>query len=266
MYLKIAASSHPGKVRVKNEDNLYFLGHHLPEQNAGLEPVSSTAKLNKPVLLGVFDGMGGYAAGEKASCLMAKLVSEACAAAPRDMVPRAFMLALCEKANLGVCRLMYDNDGTRMGTTASMLCLGKKTYTLCNIGDSPIFLLRSGVLTEISMEHTERSIYESITGKKADPKRKFRLTQNIGMFPDEIAIEPYCAEGKLQKGDVFLLCSDGITDMVERDEITQILVCRTDPQKAVEELTRRALENGGKDNATAICLRVCGGWRFGRSK
>ncbi len=266
MYLKIAASSHPGKVRAKNEDNLYFLGRHLPEQNTGLEPVSGTAKLNKPVLLGVFDGMGGYAAGEKASCLMAELTARTCAAAPRDMVPRAFMMALCQEANLGVCQMMYDHDGARMGTTASMLCLRKKEYTLCNIGDSPIFLLRAGALAEISMEHTERGIYESITGKKADPKRKFRLTQNIGMFPDEIAIEPYCTEGKLQKGDVFLICSDGITDMVERDEIRDILSRESDPQKTVEELTRRALENGGKDNATAICIRVCGGCILGRTK
>jgi protein phosphatase len=151
---------------------------------------------------------------------------------------------------------MCDADGMLMGTTASMLYFQKRAYTLCNIGDSPVFRYRHGQLTQIHQEHTERATYESVTGKKAEPGKKFRLTQNIGIFPDEITIEPYCAVGDLKPGDIYLICSDGITDMVSSAQIIETLNAQPTAADIAQSLEEQALAAGGKDNATIICIRV----------
>ena len=146
-----------------------------------------------------------------------------------------------------------------MGTTAAMLLFDKRKYTLCNVGDSPIFRFRAGRLEEIHQEHTERATYESVTGKPAPAGKKFRLTQNIGMFPEEITIEPYCAEGDLNIGDIYLICSDGITDMVPPAKMMEILLANKTTEAIAQSLEEEALAAGGKDNATVVCIRVVRG-------
>ena len=259
MRLDASARSHVGKVRRKNEDNLCFCGEILPEEKLNEIMMTQRFFSKKPVFFGVFDGMGGYTAGERASYAMAQLAQEMCV---QESVtdPTQRLLQLCDDANLAVCQMMRNDDGSRMGTTASMLYFHQKRFTLCNIGDSPVFLFRRNELSQIHQEHTERATYEAVTGRPADPQRKFRLTQNIGMFPDEIMIEPYCAEGEVLPGDVFLICSDGITDMVQPAEILEILRSATCADQITAALLERALEAGGKDNATVICIRAEKGW------
>ena len=259
MQLQISARSHVGKVRTNNEDNFCVLGGILPEQKTENYSYSTRAPLKKPVFLGVFDGMGGYSNGERASFLTARIaakLTEEVAAGSAG----ALLTDICMESNLAVCQEMREPGGSQMGTTASMLLFEKKRVTLCNIGDSPIFRFRDGLLEEIHQEHTERATYESVTGKPAPAGKKFRLTQNIGMFPDEITIEPYCTDGEIKAGDIYLICSDGITDMVPPAKILDIL----NTQKSAETITRcleeEALAAGGKDNATVICVRVLGFW------
>ena len=256
MQLQVCARSHIGKVRSKNEDNLCFFETILPEKKEQNYVLTRSVCVDRPVFLGVFDGMGGYSGGERASVIMARLASQIWKENAGKLSANELMLAICEDANLAVCQEMRNDEGMRMGTTASMLCFEKKKYTLCNIGDSPIFRFRDGVLTQEHQEHTERATYESVTGQKADPKRKFRLTQNIGLFPDEISIEPYCTEGNLLPGDIYLICSDGITDMVDPNQIAEILKTEKTVDAMAERLEQQAQEAGGKDNATVICIMV----------
>lgn len=256
--LNASARSHLGNVRKKNEDNLFFCGTILPEEKQDAYILTQRCDTKAPLLFGVFDGMGGYSAGERASFLMAELAQSICEGSASNPTER--LLRLCDEANLAVCQEMRNHDGSRMGTTASMLYFYKNTFTLCNIGDSPIFLYRDGMLSQIHQEHTERATYEAVTGRPADPRKKFRLTQNVGMFPDEIAIEPYCAEGKLLPGDIFLICSDGITDMVQPPEIIEILRSEKDSESITHRLLEAALAAGGKDNATVICVCVEQRW------
>lgn len=254
--LTASARSHIGKVRSKNEDNLCMNDQILPENKEN--ECILTHRSRTTGFFGVFDGMGGYAAGERASFVMAQLAQQICGEKVYEPVQR--LLKLCDDANLAVCQQMRDYDGSRMGTTASMLYFQKRTFTLCNIGDSPIFLYRNGRLTQIHQEHTERATYEAVTGRPADPKKKFRLTQNIGMFPDEIVIEPYCVQGKVLPGDIFLICSDGITDMVQPPQIIEVLRTQSTADAITKELVTLALDAGGKDNATVICVCVETGW------
>lgn len=255
MRLQISARSHVGRVRRKNEDNLCFLGRTLPEQKLENYILNAVVPLKKPVLLGVFDGMGGYSCGELASAVTAQIAAERTGdIGVADA--QTLLSGICHEANLAVCQKMREADGSLMGTTASMLFFQKRTYTLCNIGDSPVFQYRKGQLVPIHQEHTERATYEKITGKKADPNRKFRLTQNIGMFPDEIMIEPYCATGKPKAGDVYLICSDGITDMVSPAQITETIKHCVTAAEIAQSLENQALAAGGRDNATVICIRI----------
>lgn len=253
MRLEISARSHVGKVRSKNEDNLCVLGRILPEIKEGNYCLEDGTDLKKPAFLGVFDGMGGYARGERASYVMAGLAARRWQEAGSA---QELLLDICREANWAVCEEMRGPDARYMGTTASMLYFCGGHYTICNVGDSPVFLWRDGILTAIHQEHTERATYERVTGKPADPKRKFRLTQNIGMFPEEIRIEPYCESGDMRSGDVFLICSDGITDMVEPEQMIGILQSSGSSAQIAAELEAAALAAGGKDNATVICARV----------
>ena len=257
MRLQAAVLSNAGKVREKNEDNFYFNGEFMPAVNQGMDAHQEWVFLEKPALFGVFDGMGGYAAGERASNMTAQAADRLWQDWDRTGTPADLMERICMEANSVVCDAMEAEHGRRMGSTASMLMFDNEQYHVCNIGDSPIFLLRQGKLWEISMEHTERWTCEKVTGQKAPPKKKFRLTQNIGIFEDEMAIEPYCSDGPIQMGDVFLICSDGVTDMLDQEQVQEILSKPLPTGEMIRQLLAGALEAGGKDNITAICLRVC---------
>lgn len=254
MRLKVSAICDRGKLRPVNEDNLFINGFFLPELH---EETYSTTKrfstLTKP-LFAVFDGMGGYDAGEKASFLAAETTGKLSHSHPSLLRSKRLLSEICAESNRAICEEMAKNRNGRMGSTASILLFSGKRYFLCNIGDSPIFLMQNGHLQIISAEHTERALYESVTGKKTDPRQKFRLTQNIGIFPDEMILEPYYSEGDLHIGDTFLICSDGITDMLDTTQIKRILQ-HEDVSVIAQELLSCALDSGGKDNITAIVIR-----------
>ncbi len=256
MRLNVSAICDGGKLRSVNEDNLLINGIFLPEQHEGTFSVTKRfSTLGKPVFA-VFDGMGGYDAGERASFLAA-VATEKLLHAQIPIFRKVRLLhQICVEANRSVCEEMTKRNANRMGSTAAMLLFSRREYFLCNVGDSPIFLLKNGKLCEISKEHTERQLYETITGKKSDPKKKFRLTQNIGIFPDEMILDPYYSGGYLQAGDTFLICSDGVTDMLDKAQIEEILQ-HNDTSVAVQKLLSCALDAGGKDNITAIVIQ-CG--------
>ncbi len=254
MQYTVSTASHRGKVRQKNEDNLYADGLSLPQQNDGLAPQTMQAASNQAHLFGVFDGMGGYAAGERASRLAVEAAQSLCAEQLQTSAAQDLLLQICALANESVCKEMLDGQYERIGTTASMLHFAENTYTVCNVGDSPMFLQRAGVLYQLHEEHTERANYERVSGKPAPANKKFRLTQNIGIFTDEMLIEPYCASDAVLEGDLFLISSDGLTDMVSTQTISQVLAGPQSTQEKVEILLNMALENGGRDNITIILI------------
>ena len=254
MQLKVSAISDRGKLRAGNEDNIFVNGVSLPEVHTETYSVAKQfSTLGKP-LFAVFDGMGGYEAGERASFLAAAATDRL--AKPAFLRSKNLLPKICEAANQAVCQEMKLHKGTRMGTTAAMLLFSGSQYFLCNVGDSPIFLMREGTLLELSKEHTERAVYEAVTGKKSEPGRKFRLTQNLGIASEEVMLDPYYTEGALQIGDTFLICSDGVTDMLDQEQIAWILK-RRDVSSMAETLWKSAMEAGGKDNITAIVIRCC---------
>ena len=261
MRLEVAAISDRGRIRSGNEDNLILNGEILPEVHNETARLGRTLSAAGCAFFGVFDGMGGYDMGETASFLSATAARDLWQENGRREKPEAFLRRICERANEAVCGEMTRRNSSRIGSTAALLLTGGANYHLCNVGDSPIFLLRRGELRELSQEHTERKIYEAVTGTKCDPKKKFKLTQHIGMFPDDLVMEPYYCDGRMRANDVFLLCSDGLTDMLDRETIAEILQT-PDAQAAAEQLVEGALNAGGRDNITVIVIRCKGGGFF----
>lgn len=244
-----ACGCHMGKVRANNEDNFYFDGLTLSDGNTGLpEAQSLSVPLDWPVTMAVFDGMGGEHYGEVASRIAAESLKSAL-----DRDPRADLVQMCQNANLKICQEASRRGVTAMGSTAVILRLSDARAEVVNVGDSKAFRLRKGELRQISTDHTDASFLLEL----GVTNRRPRLTQNLGVDPEEMVIEPSVAAIELQDGDVFLLCSDGLTDMATPEEIQSVLSRATTPKETVERLLSLALAHGGRDNITVIICRVC---------
>ena len=203
--------------------------------------MSGSREQNEPFIVAVFDGMGGEQCGELASLIAAKYAADfAIGQQPVEDLNR-----FCREANDEICRYADDNNIRSMGTTAAILAFAKKEIALCNIGDSKVFRFDGEKLDQISTDDYA----------VAFPGRKPPLSQNLGIPMSEMVIEPHLARGFYHDGDVYLLCSDGLTDMVDADVIREIL-SDPDVNKAVDRLLYTALYNGGTDNITIIVCRV----------
>ncbi len=251
MNYTFAAQSLTGRVRRNNEDNFCLDTEILPQDHGDSPLICRSVSGGRPCLAGVFDGMGGCSHGEYASFLAASRFRSGLAQLGKDPAQR--LTDLCMQANEDVCSAA---DGSPMGTTCALLCLQNRRYTMCSIGDSPIFLFREGRLRQLSVDHTQKATYEKTSGKKALPGQKFKLTQCIGIPREEMTIEPWVLSGKAQPGDCFLLCSDGLTDMLSQEQIRSVLAAQKEPERILPALMEKALDAGGRDNITIICAKA----------
>lgn len=244
MRFEIAFSccSHIGKIRRMNQDNFICNGKYAEIENTALPfEQKGTVSADKTALFGVFDGMGGEECGEVASYIAAK--ESSVFDFGKDAIKG--LKDYCFAANKAICDYAEENSVSSMGTTAAMLLFSKKEISLCNIGDSKIFRFAEGTLEQISTDHVAVGVF----GKKPP------LSQNLGIPPSEMTIEPYVSRGNCQNGDKYLICSDGLTDMVGLDEINRILK-EFSTDEAVSKLVEKSLENGGRDNITIILLEI----------
>ncbi len=224
-----------GKVRTSNED-AYLVGDSV---------------------FAVADGMGGHAAGEVAAsaalepvrALDGRVFADApsAAAALRDAVITA---------NQTVSQMAEDDPSYHgMGTTLTATLLEGTRLHIAHVGDSRAYLLRDGQFSQITDDHTlvQHLIDEGqITVEEAatHPQRSI-ITRAIGVSP-EVDVDSMSLE--LQPGDVLLLCSDGLTGVVDDHAIAQIIAQNGDPDTAVRDLLARANAAGSPDNVTAVLL------------
>ena len=239
-----------GHVRKNNEDNFYFDGSSLPEENRGLSGcIVKKAYLEKETLFGVFDGMGGEEYGEKASFAAAETAKAKADFNKRYTIgSRAFLTQLSHEMNQAVCRRQRELFVSRMGPTAAMLLFVPDEVYACNLGDSRIYRLRDNELSQISVDDVEH-IPEGV-------HRKAGLTQFLGIPEDELALEPHIVKCELKRNDIYLICSDGLTDMVSNLDLCMILRQHISVKQTVKHLLTSALHNGGRDNTTAIVIRI----------
>lgn len=233
MKLEFTAITSRGKVRSENQDTIFLPSGWLNEDTFEAHiPTDSERKL----LFAVFDGMGGELCGKEASILAAQTLS----AQPLDT---AFE-TLCFAMNDAICRYMKENDVKAMGTTAAMVRIYNEKVEYCNLGDSRIYLIDGLSMYRLSKDHTVTVFGD----RKA-------LTQHLGISPKEILIEPHTGTVPIKSGSNFLLCSDGLTDLLAESEIGKTII--TNPNKeAAHCLVDEALKRGGKDNISVILIHI----------
>lgn len=234
--------SHIGKIRKNNQDNFFCNGSYMAAENNGtVELLRGSVDSADNAVFCVFDGMGGEERGEIAAYLAAKKMSEIFSKEEQE----TDFIHYCKEANREICLSTAEQQLTSMGTTMAALMFRKKDVLLCNIGDSKIFLVSDDTLQQISYDH----VSVSVNGRKPP------LTQNLGVPEDEMTLAPYIATGEYHHKDIYLICSDGLTDMVETDRIKEI-IDTTPHNEACNALLQEALQNGGKDNITIVLLCI----------
>ena len=250
--LNAACGSFIGMGRATNEDNFYFNKKRLPIPNHGLKnPLTQTQTTEEPVVLAVFDGLGGECRGEEAACLSGEVFSEESKKLQELAISgKEFMYACCEKANAVVGQRRRDLQLSSMGTTVAAFYFFQKEVVACNVGDSKVFRIRDGQMLQISEDHTDEKLMLAMGIRK-----KAVLLQYIGIPDSEMAIEPYVSKGELEAGDVYILCSDGITDVVECAQMYE-LIGKYSPYEAVNQIIAEVKKKNGSDNATIIVVKI----------
>ena len=245
--VKFVARSEIGHARENNEDKFDF---YEPDEEPLLAARGS-------VYL-VCDGMGGHNAGQIASELAAKQFLHAyyhLGGAAQEAARHAILQAhhyIAEMASKIPSR--YG-----MGTTLTALILKQDEGILTHVGDSRCYRLREGVLEQLSRDHTlvARLVEQGIlTPEQAryHPQRNV-IRQAVGVADPSEPLEPDIETFPLQEGDLYLLCSDGLTDLVDDAEIEAILRDEP-PTRAAWRLVDRALANGGRDNITVVLVQI----------
>lgn len=234
--------SHTGNFRRRNQDNFFCVREMMPEKNRGTAvPVHGSISAGKKPLFGVFDGLGGEEKGETAAFLAAREAGNLTA----GRFPQAALADYCRNANQRICAYSSAFGLKTMGTTAALALFSGRRVSLCNLGDSRIFRFRSGELIQLSQDH----LYSCAYGGKPP------LSQYLGMPPSETILEPYIVTERVKPGDLYLLCSDGLTDMLTMEQI-QSGLSAAGIEDAAERLLEQALSQGGKDNITLILCKV----------
>lgn len=234
--------SHMGLCRKVNQDNLICEKTILPCRHHGTgDMLTGIVSPGRETVFGVFDGMGGEEKGEVAAYIAAEHMRTFCQWAKDG----SDLTAFCREANEAICQYTKDHALTSMGTTAVLIKFDIKGIWLCNIGDSKAYVMSGQKFEQISQDH--------VWMPELYPKPP--LSQNLGIPEDELLIEPYIAPLDYRDQDIYLLCSDGLSDMVSTDHMKEILTSRAGPE-AARTLLEEALDHGGKDNITFLLLYV----------
>ena len=251
--IQMACGCTIGRVRKNNEDNLFFNGRCLDETNDGLPQILfEQVTTAKPVCAAVLDGMGGGDYGECASFGAAARMQKILSESSKSENPTEFLGNMAAELNTAVCQLQEKLETQRMGSTMAMLYMDGTSLYSCNVGDSRVYGFRDDTLLQISVDDTD----EAFMKKRGITGRNPRVTQYLGMDVSQVLMEPHVKWGQLQPGDRYLICSDGLTDMVSDEEIAEVLRNTEDIQEAVQKLIALAMDHGGIDNTTVILCQV----------
>jgi protein phosphatase len=215
-----------------------------------------------PATFVIADGMGGHNSGEVASKMAVETVSDFIIKSPElfkdeKLISESIITSML-KANEKVFLEASEQESNHgMGTTMTIAAIyGEKLY-LGHVGDSRAFLIRDNEIEKLTIDHTyieELVKNGTITREQAinHPKRNV-LTRAIGCEPN-IAVDSYVYT--IRKNDVVLLCTDGLTNMIQEREIAEVIGKNSDPEKICSELVSIANDRGGDDNITVVVFEL----------
>ena len=260
--LDVASLSHPGMVRTHNEDAVFVDGE------AGLAVLA--------------DGMGGYSAGEVASGIAVNVISNGMLEelnSGRELSKVDIASGLTHAALLLQQQIALANKGiyeaaqqrpecAGMGTTLVATVFHENRISIGHIGDSRCYRLRADKFEQLTHDHS--LLQEQIDSGMLTPEQaKYSLNKNLvtRALGIEAVVPADIAEYRVEADDIYLLCSDGLTDMVDAEVVREIVTAkRSDLAEAAAELIDVANQNGGRDNISVVLVRVpieflpVGGW------
>jgi serine/threonine protein phosphatase PrpC len=244
--LHATAFTHQGAVRAANEDTIAVGDWIASEPMAA--PVVLEHAVAAPLICLVADGMGGHAAGEVASRTVAEHMARRAAAA----VDEATLAALLRDVEAELFALMQEQPAWRgMGTTVAGISVGPERVMAFNVGDSRVYRIDEGALVQLSTDDTP--------GPKLADGRTAAMTSNLvtqslaGAY-QPAGIEPHVVSEPLENGARYLICSDGLTDLVDRTAIEETI--DRDDIASAQALFEAAMARGGDDNISLILLRI----------
>jgi len=217
------------------------------------------------------DGMGGYNAGEVASGMATSLIADGLQQAwvPREMarlgrdqskgMAERLIREQIARSNTAIFTTSQNNpECAGMGTTLVMCLFYDNFVTVAHIGDSRLYRLRGETMEQVTRDHSllqEQLDSGLITPEEAKlSQNKNLVTRALGIDP---SVDPEIHVYETQQDDIYLLCSDGLSDMVEDEEIRLTLITlKSNPSLTVQQLVQAANDNGGRDNISAMLIRV----------
>lgn len=243
--MDIGASTDRGRIRENNQDYYYF------------------SKSSKLPLFIVADGMGGHKAGEVASKMAVDVIVKVFTEADinkldrEDVIIDTIRRAIVEANNVIFQKSIEDLECNGMGTTITIAYLLNNKLIIGHIGDSRAYSIKDNELKQETEDHSlvaQLVKNGSITAKEAQfhPQKNI-ITRAVGTSKS-IDIDIVIAEVK--KDDIILLCTDGLTNMVDESEIKNIIFTNENMQSACDNLVKKANELGGIDNITVIAVKI----------
>ena len=252
----VFVTSHKGRVRENNEDNFAL---NTISKKLEYENVSFQTEMAQPFIAAVFDGMGGEEKGEYASLIAA--------AAAKELYRKVCEYSDCKfdalannyvtLANNNIRDFMTENHAASGGSTVAAVIVKNGIAYPFSLGDSRIYLLNSGGLTQISRDHTlaqrkfEEKIYSREEADRSPDSHKLTLFLGADYYKQGLEAqnyEPLC----LKSGEALLLCSDGLYDELTRGEIESVMLEHSG--NPAYELVKAALKSGGGDNVTCAVI------------
>jgi PPM family protein phosphatase len=259
----VVGESDIGLVRERNEDALLVLDlsrSDRRETGLGLHHIEVGSN---GVVLSVLDGMGGANAGDRASKMASQIFGESLLATRSDSRPGLLrtMKHAVEEANRRIREEgQGDPDLQGMGTTLTAAALLDSTLLVVHVGDSRAYLYRGNELVQVT---EDQSLVQELVATGQIPQEEAPLFEHNNVILQALGVteelRPYAAEIALQRHDVLLLCTDGLTTMVPQEEIHEVLSTKgEDLEAAARALTGLARVHGGHDNVTLVLARFEG--------
>lgn len=206
----------------------------------------------------VCDGMGGHAGGKEASELAVKTIVDEVTAAPHDAPPGEVLRRAITEANARVWNMPTAEPGLRPGSTVVVVLVHDRGAEIAHVGDSRVYLVHAGAISQVTRDHSmvqelvDRKIIKAEDAQKHPDANKILRALGIAKDVDvDVRAEPIAYVA----GDVFILCSDGLSDLVTPAEILEVAGSHA-PAQAAGRLVDLANARGGHDNITALVVRT----------
>lgn len=243
--MQVGVCTDRGKVRENNQDYYYY-----------------SAAPDLPLFI-VADGMGGHKAGEVASKMAVDVIVDIFTKNKGNIIKNekeilnTIRIAIVEANDKAYQRSINDVECYGMGTTVTMACFTNDKLIIGHIGDSRVYYIRDNDIKQLTEDHSlvaELVKNGSISAEEAQyhPQKNI-ITRAVGTSKN---IDTDIVIAEVKKGDIILLCTDGLTNMIDDLEIKNLIVTNDNMQYACNSLVKRANELGGLDNITAIVVKI----------